>query len=293
MSSRAEFVAAVRAGRVLLMDGAMGTELMRAGLRVPEEVGERWNLARPEVVRTIHQSYLEAGAECLLTNTFSIASLVGDPVERQELYEEGLRLARSAGKGNCWILGSMGPPPRTWHEDASCYVRQAGWLRAADAVVLETQSQLAFPGAFLEAALAAGLAVPLIVSFCYAGSGGLPGAKDEAVAAARWAERNKSYLVALGVNCGTTDMKETAAIIRRYRQETGLPILARPSAGIPKREGRLWRYPRTPEQMAAELPELLEAGVTLVGGCCGTTPAHIAVFAPVIRYWNRRQAQPH
>ena len=105
---------------------------------------------------------------------------------------------------------------------------------------------------------------------------------------ARHAERHG--VAALGVNCGRDiGMDEIIEIIRRYRRETDLPLFARPNAGTPAREGDRWIYPHTPEAMATRLPELLEAGVNMVGGCCGTTPEHIAAFRPVVNAWNRRR----
>jgi methionine synthase I (cobalamin-dependent) len=97
-------------------------------------------------------------------------------------------------------------------------------------------------------------------------------------------------LAALGVNCGRDiGMDEVIEIIRRYRRVTDLPLFARPNAGTPVRQGKRWVYPHTPERMAARLSELLEAGVCMVGGCCGTTPEHIAAFKPIIDEWNERR----
>jgi methionine synthase I (cobalamin-dependent) len=105
-----------------------------------------------------------------------------------------------------------------------------------------------------------------------------------------FARRAKDYgIAALGVNCGRDiGMDDVIEIVRRYRSMTDLPLFARPNAGTPTRDGDRWVYPHTPEMMAAKLPELLEAGVGMVGGCCGTTPAHIAAFRPVIDEWNAR-----
>jgi methionine synthase I (cobalamin-dependent) len=78
-------------------------------------------------------------------------------------------------------------------------------------------------------------------------------------------------------------------VVRRYRTVTDLPLFARPNAGTPARVGDHWVYPRAPAAMAARLPELLEVGVSMVGGCCGTTPEHIAAFHKVIEDWNGRR----
>jgi 5-methyltetrahydrofolate--homocysteine methyltransferase len=99
-------------------------------------------------------------------------------------------------------------------------------------------------------------------------------------------------MVALGVNCGRDiTIDDCAEIICRYRTVTDLPLFARPNAGTPTNVDGQWVYPHTPEQMAAELPKLLEAGVSMVGGCCGTTPAHIAAFRRVVDDWNVKKAR--
>jgi 5-methyltetrahydrofolate--homocysteine methyltransferase len=104
---------------------------------------------------------------------------------------------------------------------------------------------------------------------------------------AHWA--NGCGIAALGVNCGKDiGMDEIIEIIRQYRKVTDLPLFARPNAGTPTKKGKRWVYPLTPKEMAARLPELLEAGVCMVGGCCGTTPAHIAAMRPIVDAWNRR-----
>jgi len=108
-----------------------------------------------------------------------------------------------------------------------------------------------------------------------------------------FAERARGFGAdALGVNCGRDiGMGEVIEIVRRYRAVTDLPLFARPNAGTPIKKGKRWVYPHSSEAMATRLPELLEAGVSMVGGCCGTTPEHIAAFRPVIDKWNRRRGR--
>jgi methionine synthase I (cobalamin-dependent) len=103
-----------------------------------------------------------------------------------------------------------------------------------------------------------------------------------------FARRAKNWgAVALGVNCGRDiGMTEIIEIVRRYRQETDLPLFARPNAGTPTKQGDRWVFPHTAEGMAARLPELIDAGATMIGGCCGTTPEYIAAFRPVIHQHN-------
>jgi methionine synthase I (cobalamin-dependent) len=96
-------------------------------------------------------------------------------------------------------------------------------------------------------------------------------------------------VAALGANCGRdVDLRDIIEIIRRYRSETDLPLFARPNAGTPRQVKGEWVYPLTPQEMAEQIPELLEAGVAMVGGCCGTTPEHIAALRPVVAAWNAR-----
>ena len=133
--------------RVLLMDGAMGTELQRAGLRVGE-CAELWNLTRPELVRAIHQSYRDAGARCLLTNTFQANPLAlerhGLRDRLQEINQAAVALARSAADADCFVLGDIGPLGDGGKEEAISELVTA--LRDADGLLLETCSDLARPG---------------------------------------------------------------------------------------------------------------------------------------------------
>jgi 5-methyltetrahydrofolate--homocysteine methyltransferase len=164
-------------------------------------------------------------------------------------------------------------------------------FRGVDALLLETLSD--WPAAQIRgcARAFADRDVPVLVSLTYwrtpAGElrtyGGEPPEHYARMAQA-------DGVAALGVNCGRDiGMEEVIEIVRRYRTGTDLPLFARPNAGTPVRvEGR-WLYPRTPEEMAARVPELLAAGATLIGGCCGTTPAHTAAFGAVLSHG----AAPH
>jgi 5-methyltetrahydrofolate--homocysteine methyltransferase len=288
------FLEALRSGRALLMDGAMGTELQRAGLK-PGECGELWNLSHPEKVRAIHQAYVEAGAEVLLTNTFqaSPAALqrykAGDRCEA--LCRAAVSLAREAAGPQRWVLADLGPCSE---EDCASWPDFVRALAAAgpDGFLVETCSD---PNTIIR--LLKVLAsdhrrpFPVLVSFTYLRDrdgrsrtiGGLPPAKM-----VRWVE---SYSVAgLGVNCGRDmGLAQTLEVVEAYRDNTHRRLFVRPNAGTPRQvEGR-WEYPHTAEYMASWLPELLAAGVSMVGGCCGTTPDHTAAFRPVVDKWNRRQ----
>jgi len=271
-------------GRFRLMDGAMGTRLLAAGLSVGE-CGPAWNLTRPREVSRVHADYLAAGAEVLLANTF-----LSDPVSLarhglddrlDEINHTAITLARRAPGPRRYVLGDVGPilTPGRYEEfsDRDALRRTAASLADADAILFETCSTPAALGA-VEFVLhrVEGIDVPLLLSLTYHQKGGelmtFSGHRPETFA--RHAARHG--VAALGVNCGKEiDVGDVIEIVRRYREETDLPLFVRPNAGTPSADGT---YPRSPQATAAFVPELIAAGVTMVGGCCGTTPAHVAAF---------------
>jgi 5-methyltetrahydrofolate--homocysteine methyltransferase len=294
------FLDAIRSGRVILMDGAMGTELIHAGLTVGER-GEVWNLTHSEIVTAVHQQYVEAGAACLVTNTFlareAFASTVGrGSTDWNAINQRGVELARACVQHRSpFVLGSSGPPPLSGAamSDAAQLElaatdswQQLRWLAAADGILLETQPSVRFINAMLQQATPSDLGVPLVVSFTFAGSTGGPVCYAERLhpdELAKLMTQHQDQITALGVNCGRdVGLEALIPIVRGFRQILDLPILARPNAGTPRLSGDRWLYPQSPQQMAARLPALVDAGATLVGGCCGTTPAHIAAFREVL-----------
>ena len=301
MSSR--LLAALNSGRVLLMDGAMGTELQRAGL-AEGECGEMWNLEHPERVRAIHQAYSTAGAEVLLTNTFQanpsamerhgLGAFYAEATWIDALGIAGILVA-GAGASEPYILADIGPiiDPKTKQEFSDLrFIEQRAWWPGddfpfhRDAVLLETCSS---PRALDAARIASGMdTVLLSLAFKHDPKNGPVSHSGHTP---EWfAQRARENGVsALGVNCGRDiSISDCAEILRRYRAQTDLPLFARPNAGTPVKTATGWQYPQNPEMMAAQLPELLKAGVCMVGGCCGTTPAHIAAFRKVIDEWNAR-----
>jgi 5-methyltetrahydrofolate--homocysteine methyltransferase len=267
------------------MDGAMGTELRRAGIG-DGECYEAWNLTRPEIVREIQRAYAAAGATILVTNTFQ-ANPVALSRHRQQtnptrIIEAGITLARSSLAGNGWVLADIGPFPHpeplaiNWILDACA---------DADGILLETFSDPVEAELFLGVNASMPKPKPALVSFTFDGAtmrtfrGVAP--EDCAQAAAAM------NVLALGVNCGRDmTIEKCAAVSARYRAATPLPLFARVNAGTPT-DGI---HPYSPADMADLLPNLFKAGVTMVGGCCGTTPRHIAAFREVIEDWNGRHA---
>jgi 5-methyltetrahydrofolate--homocysteine methyltransferase len=286
------FLEALHSGQVLLMDGAMGTELLRAGLR-PGECGVHWNLTQPEKVAAIHRAYVAAGARCLLTNTFQAnpAALarhgIGDKLEA--INQAGVALARTAAGPDGFVLGDIGPVGETWQTEP--VKRVARSLRGVDALLLETYSDTDALWAVKYACrLVVDEALPIFLSIAYERTADGVVTAHGGQTPEVFAQLAPRYgVAALGVNCGRDiDLDLMARIVRRYRETTDLPLFARPNAGTPQRGPGGWIYSETPERMAGRLEQLLEAGVALVGGCCGTTPAHVAAFRPVVEAWNNQ-----
>jgi 5-methyltetrahydrofolate--homocysteine methyltransferase len=287
---------ALHSGRVLLMDGAMGTELQRAGLR-PKECGEQWNLTAPDRVRAIHEAYAAVGAEVLLTNTFlanpSHLNDFGLDDSLEEMNGSAVRLARKAAGQTRFVLGDIGPllDANGWPEfsDYKALGRVIASLDGVDGLLFETCSS---PRALTAVRYAfhrvTEVETPLLLSLSYRRTPSGQLVTHSGHAPETYARHAESHgVAALGVNCGRDiGMEEIISIVRRYRRESDLPLFARPNAGTPTKRGEQWVYPQTPDMMAPRLPELLDAGVCMLGGCCGTTPEHIAAFRTVLDAWE-------
>jgi 5-methyltetrahydrofolate--homocysteine methyltransferase len=288
--------------RRLVCDGAMGTQLMLAGLE-QGGCGEMWNLTHPERVLAIQRNYASAGADCLITNTFGANSFVlkrhGHADDLRAINREAARIARAAFDGRPgFVLGDIGPVGGVLEpygdlkvdEVRSALQAQAEALieGGVDAIILETQTALEELGAGLEAARAAG-APFVIASLAYDRS--LDGTFFKTMMgvppeqAAEFALQNGADVVAL--NCGTgMDMEAAAHIISAYRSTCSLFTMAQPNAGLPVLENLKAVYKQTPEEMVQKLPDLLAAGANIVGSCCGSTPDHTRAIRQVVDQFN-------
>jgi len=278
------------------MDGAMGTELQRAGL-TDGECFELWNLTHPDQVRAVHQAYIRGGARCVLTNTFQAnpeaLAKRGIREKLHAIWTAALGLARSAAGREHFVFADVGPildikssPEFT---NPGVLEELAPELSAADAILFETCSDPNVLLALRECRrLLDSTTPPLLLSLTYRRIGNgmlqtLSGHQPE------WfAERaSDSGAAALGVNCGRDiGIDDMLEILRRYRQVSDLPLFARPNAGTPSQIEKRCSYPLTPDSLGRRAREILEAGCLLVGGCCGTTPEHIAALRPVVEAWN-------
>jgi 5-methyltetrahydrofolate--homocysteine methyltransferase len=284
------------AGGILISDGAMGSLLQSEGLPAGTSP-EAWNLSRPEVVRGVAEAYLAAGSDMVLTNSFG-----GSPLKlaRHALAERAWELNRAsavlareaAGSGKI-VAGSVGPTGRILRDEggdvtpAELYEAFRVQVEAladggVDAICVETMSSLTEA---LEAVRAArehtGLPVMCTFSFT-AGRRGyrtMMGLSPEVAARATAAAGTD----VIGTNCGN-GIDNMIEIVRQMRAAVpDRPILAQANAGIPELVDGVTVYAETPEYMSSRVERLIEAGATIVGGCCGTTPPHIAAIAGAAR----------
>jgi 5-methyltetrahydrofolate--homocysteine methyltransferase len=275
--------------RPLLLDGAIGTELIARGLRVREESPEAWNLDRPDQVRAIHAAYAAAGAEAIQTNSFGatrprlarfgLADRLGD------ICAAAVRLAREAAPGAS-IIGSLGPtgetvalggkadvaPLRDAFAEAAAALAAAG----ADAIHLETQFHPAELRAAIEGARAGAPNLPLIASMAL-----MPGATGletpHGVPIAQMVRALEANLPdAVGANCAV-EAERMLQAVTLLRERFDLPVWAKPQAKLSDKCAT-GRSSETPEKFARHALALIDAGAAAVGGCCGTTPASIAAL---------------
>ncbi|UCF18982.1 MAG: homocysteine S-methyltransferase family protein [Gemmatimonadota bacterium] len=291
--------------RVLVGDGAMGTELQRAGLE-PGGCGELWNLAHPDHVLAIQSAYVDAGSDCVTTNTFGASRVMlqrhGLEDQVEPINRAAVRVAREALRDRAgFVLGDIGPlggllepyGDLSVARASDAFREQAALLVAAgvDAIIIETQTSLEELGIAITAAREAG--APCVigsVAFDLTHDGNdmrtMMGTDPEA--AARFMADSGADV--LGANCGAgINMAAAAVVLRRFRNVSPLPTMAQPNAGRPELENFRAVYKESPQDMALGLRDVLDAGARVVGGCCGTTPDHIRRFRAIVNEWNAGQ----
>jgi len=278
--------------RIVVLDGAMGTELDRRGMPAGY-CHELWNVEQPEKVREIHRAYLDAGSDGILTNTFGGSRLKlasYDLAHRaHELNLRAAEIARSEAGEDRFVLGDIGPTglfmeplgTTSYEEFYEAFAEQVEAFveGGADAVIVQTMSAVEEAGAAVRAAKAT-CSLPVV---------GLMGFKRDADGSRfhtvmgvdiQRAVRELSEAGAdvLGTNCWNA-INEICEIVRRMRKLTEKPIAAQPNAGQPRLVNGKTVFDETPEMMADRVEELIEAGATIIGGCCGSTPEHIRLMA--------------
>ena len=293
----------LRAGEVLLADGATGTMLQSMGLE-PGEAPETWLLEQPDKIRALHRGYVEAGSDLILTCTFGGSRFrleghgLGDRV--REINRRAGELARevadSARDRRVFVGGDMGPTgqllaplgPLTEEEAVEAYAEQARGLAegGVDFLLIETMSDLGEAKAALEGARRAsdpsagsGQGLPIFCTFSFDSHG----RTMMGIRPAQAAREIAPLVEGLGANCGR-DPAEYPDFVRIMRAEAPDAILwAKPNAGLPHLDGDQVIYDADPAYMADIAVQLHEAGAQVIGGCCGSGPAHIRAMAQALK----------
>lgn len=281
-------------GRVLVSDGAWGTFLHAKGLKT-DECPESWNLSRPDDVLAIAQSYVDVGADIILTNSFGASplKLEGYALQDQvyELNRAAGEISRKAAGEDVLVLGSLGPtgkmvmmgevPPQEIYKG---YMEQVRGLSdgGVDGIVIETMTDPEEARIAIEAVKKVSeLDVACTFTFTKNQDGAYRTMMGSDVAA--YLEMAKSAGAdIIGANCGngTAGMIEIVREIRAIDPE--IPVLVHANAGLPIYQDGKTVFPESAEEMASQIEELVAAGTNIVGGCCGTTPEHISQIVQVI-----------
>ncbi len=285
---------------ILVADGAMGTVLYSRGVFI-NRCYDELNLSSPDLVRQVHRDYAEAGAQILETNTYGAnrARLAGFGFAEKlgDINAAGVRLAREAARGGAFVAGAMGPlgvhleplGPTSFAEARAIFREQAEVLisSGADLLVLETFGDLNELREAIFAAREAAGPNPVIVAQVAVDDFGRLSGGAAVEAFAREMEAWPADV--LGVNC-SVGPKTMLEVIEELAQHCSKPLSAMPNAGIPARvEGRNI-YLCSPEYMAQYARRMLWAGVTIIGGCCGTTPEHIKLIRSESRSLQPRES---
>ncbi|MBN2362276.1 MAG: homocysteine S-methyltransferase family protein [Deltaproteobacteria bacterium] len=288
------------AGEVVVSDGALGTMLMERGLQ-PGACPERFNLDHPAALEAIARLYLEAGAEIVQTNTFGGSPLklaqYGLDDRAEEINAAAVAAVRRAVGDRAYVSASIGPSGRllqpygdaTPDQVGASFERQLRALAHAgvDLFCIETMTDLAEAQLAVRAAKALAPATPVLASMTFdhtpRGFFTIMGTTPAQAAAGLLA----AGADAVGSNCGN-GVERMVEIARAMRAATARPLLIQANAGLPLLQGGAAVYPETPEFMAGQVAALLDAGVQIVGGCCGTTPAHIAAIRAAVDRRARR-----
>ena len=276
---------------VIVADGATGTMMMATGL--PSGMApEQWNLDAPDKVIALHRAYLEAGSELVLTNTLGGNSikleLAGLADRMAEINLAAAELARQAAGKDRYVAGDIGPTgqlmqplgPLTYEAAVETFAQQASALTqgGADVIWVETMSDLDEARAAVEGAMqTTELPVVVTMSFDHHRRTQM-GVKPSQAARTFW----DMCVAATGGNCGKT-LEDMEAVVQQMREAVPeAALVAKPNAGLPQLVDLQTVYDTSPEEMAESARRLVTLGVKIVGGCCGSTPAHLAAIAAAV-----------
>lgn len=277
--------------RVMVCDGAMGTMLHATGVPLDQSLSEL-NVTRPDLVGDVHSAYAEAGARILQTNTFdanrSRLEAAGSSASVREVNIAGARLAREAARrapGSVLVAGSVGPVIRPAHAGQLDRARRrsivaeqvaalADWV---DLVLLETYGNLTTLVEAIEVARVE-TDLPVVAQMTFSTDGRTLAGEDPATVAATLAELAPE---AIGANC-TVGPALLQEVVAELVGACDLPVTVQPNAGIPRQSGSQLTYANNADYFADAARDFVDAGAGVVGGCCGTTPAHVRAISRAV-----------
>jgi 5-methyltetrahydrofolate--homocysteine methyltransferase len=284
----------IDAGETIVGDGALGTQLMARGVRI-QDCLDAATLSEPAVLAEIATAYLDAGAEILTTNTFGASPLklasYGLEERTEEINRRAVELLREVAAGRAWVAGSVGPTGRILlpYGDTSpeivaeAFERQIGALAEAnaDAIIVETMIDLEEARLALEAASRVAPDLPVIATMTFdATPRGFFTTMGVTVRQAAQGLADAGARV-VGSNCGN-GIEVMVAIAREFSRSSPVPFAIQSNAGQPVHSDGELVWPESPELMAEGARALLDCGVAILGGCCGTGPEHIRAFRSLV-----------
>jgi methionine synthase I (cobalamin-dependent) len=282
------FIDELVARRPVILDGAWGTQMLSLGLAAGQ-LPDLWNLSHPDRVEAVASSYVAAGSRIILTNTFqSNRFTLGEEADVTAINRAGAQISRRAAGARASVFGSIGPTNTMLvagdvDEDVvrAAFVEQAAGLArgGADAIVIETMSDIVEAVVAVEAAVEVGLPIVACMTF---DSGKQ---HDRTMTGVRPADAARQLAAAgaevIGANCGM-GVDQAVPVCAALVAATDLPVWIKANAGLPELVGREVVYPMTPEEFAGHVEVLVGEGAAFVGGCCGTTPDFVAAITDVL-----------
>ncbi len=287
----------IKKGEILVADGAMGSLLMaRAKDLIKGKCPEVINLSKPEILEEVAALYLDAGANIIQTNTFGGSPLKLADYSMQEdmaaINRAAIQAVKKVVEGKAYVSASIGPSGKmlvpvgkvTEEEMFDNFKNQIQAVieAGADIICVETMTDAKEATLAIKAAKEISSSIPLMATMTFdktpRGFFTMMGVTIEKAAK----ELEAAGADIIGSNCGN-GIENMILIAKEYRKYSQLPLIIQANAGLPEIRGTETVYPETPEFMAQKSKELVAAGVSIIGGCCGTTPNHIKAIAQAVR----------